>query len=393
MSEFHTSNRYPHLDLLRGIAILAILLPNMYSFGLPLAEFFQPGSWLDFSGAGVWAWALIALLVEWKFLTLFALLFGAGIWLFSQRHEELQEDPGPIHYRRCRWLLLFGLLHAYLLWEGDILFTYALCAMVVWPLRRFSPRRQLLLSVGMLALSSLAYWAILTAIPYDMELFPQEDVLAQVEAMRSGWLTQLPVRAVYAFEAQAEVLLFGWRIVGLMLLGMVLMRTGLLLPPRRFSNTALLGVFLVGALITGAGIVGSLRNEFAQDYLLGSYFQAHYWGSIFMALGYAGAVLLWSQTSVLLGLRSRLEAVGRTAFSCYLLQTVICTSVFYGHGLGLYGSLNRLELVAVALSVWVFLLWLAPWWLSRFQYGPLEWVWRGFTYRRWPPLRRAGATT
>jgi uncharacterized protein len=389
MNELHTTYRYPHLDLLRGIAILAILLPNMNGFGLPMAEFFQPGNWLELRATNIWAWGLVALLVDWKFLTLFALLFGAGIWLFAERLEARQENPGPIHYRRCRWLLLFGLMHAYLLWDGDILFSYALCAMVVWPLRAYSLRRQLFFCVAALGLSSLVYWALLANVPADADFFPSEEVQAEVEAMRGAWLSQWPVRARYAFESQVEILLFGWRIVGLMLLGMVLMRTGLLLPPRRFSRMALLGVFLLGALLTSAGIVGSLRHDFATDFLVVGYFQYHYWGSVFMALGYAGAVLLWSQTSALLGLRRRLEAVGRTAFSCYILQSVICTTVFYGHGLGLFGTLDRLQLVAVAVSVWVFLLWLAPWWLSRFNFGPLEWLWRGMTYRRWPSFRRS----
>src|SRR5690606_24836674 len=116
-----TRTRLEYLDVMRGIAVLGILLLNIQSFALPFLEFYQPGTTTAFNVADRILWYLTSLLAEWKFLTLFSLLFGAGVWLFAQRLEGKGEPAGKLHYRRCRWLLVFGLLHGYLLWEGDIL--------------------------------------------------------------------------------------------------------------------------------------------------------------------------------------------------------------------------------------------------------------------------------
>ena len=106
-----------------------------------------------------------------------------------------------------------------------------------------------------------------------------------------------------------------------------------------------------------------------------------------MALGYLGLVMLAVRRGFLPGLQARLAAVGRMAFTNYLLQTVLCTSIFYGHGLGLYGSVERYQQLLVVFAVWALQLWLSPIWLRRFSYGPLEWAWRALTYGRLPGMK------
>lgn len=390
-----TQHRLVYLDVMRGFAVLGILLVNIYSFALPTVEFYQPNSSPAFDGLNRFVWGLTSLLAEWKFLTLFSLLFGAGVWLFAERLQAKGEDAGKLHFRRCRWLLVFGLLHGYLLWEGDILFTYALCAMVVWPLRHQSLGAQFGWALAALAVCSLFYWGIMASVGADtlaepgegsVDYFSPAGAAQQIAVMRGGWLGQLPLRAEMTLDSQLETLFFGWRVLGLMLLGMVLIRAQSMFP--RPAPALLLASLLLGLALTGWGLVGALKQNFALSYMWVDMFQYHYWGSLLIALAYAGGILYWSQSNRLKPLQQRLAAVGRTAFSCYILQTLICTSLFYGHGLGLYAYLDRLQLMGVVISVWGLLLWLAPWWLARFHYGPLEWLWRGLTYRHWSAFRR-----
>ena len=116
--------------------------------------------------------------------------------------------------------------------------------------------------------------------------------------------------------------------------------------------------------------------------------QWNYWGSLLAALGYIGLLMTMWKAGMMRGLTARLAAVGRTAFSCYILETLICTGVFYGHGLGLFGSVDRLQQLILTVAVWFVLLLLAPLWLRRFNYGPLEWIWRTLTYGRVASIRR-----
>jgi uncharacterized protein len=115
--------------------------------------------------------------------------------------------------------------------------------------------------------------------------------------------------------------------------------------------------------------------------------QFNYWGSLLVAAGWIGTVMLVCQRPGLGRAKSSLAAVGRMALSCYLLQTIICTFIFYGHGLGLYGSVSRVGQALIVLAVWAALLVLCPFWLKRFRFGPFEWLWRSLTYMKFQPLK------
>ncbi len=388
-------DRLEHLDLLRGVAILGILLVNIQSFALPMGEFVQPGLVLEFSGSDRWVQALVKIFAEWKFLALLSLMFGAGIWLFSERLEERGAPAGKLHYRRCRWLLLLGLLHAYLFWEGDILVIYALCAMLAWPLRQKSIKTQLLLASAGLLICALLYWLVMEwlystvdakSLAQTLELSP-EVARQHIEQMRGSWWQQMPLRAEWAFTSHIDVLFFGWRIVALMLLGMVLVRTDWLNPSAPIRALWPWTCLVLGLALAAFGYLQIQSSESLSVKLLLD-FHYPYWSSILLALAYARGFVLWCTSNRGLALQRRLTAVGRTALSCYLLQTLIGTSLFYGHGLGLYGQLDRTQLLCLVLVIWALLLWLAPLWLRYFHYGPVEWLWRGLTYRHWPEFRR-----
>ena len=226
---------------------------------------------------------------------------------------------------------------------------------------------------------------------------PDPGTLAtELEAFRGGWLAQMPLRAAYSldyhrFELWSSDL---WRAGGLMLVGMAMLKLGVLSGERSRSFYVRLSIagFSTGLLLTSWGVARNVAEQwrFEYSYFLGA--QWNYSGSIFAAFGWIGLVLAMWKSGVLRGAVARLAAAGRMAFTCYILETLLCTTVFYGHGLGYFGSVGRVGQVGITLAVWALLLVLAPWWLARFRFGPLEWLWRTLTYGRSEPLAREAET-
>lgn len=397
------AERFAALDTLRGFALLGILAMNVQAFSMPMSAYVNPTSWGDLSGPNLMVWGLVHVLADQKMMTIFSMLFGAGIALFADRVAARGRSPVGLHYRRSAWLLLFGAAHAYLLWFGDVLFLYAVCAMAVFWLRRLSPGKLFVLGALLLSVSSLLYLAV----GWSMQFWPPEQMTGFVEeswqppvarqadevvAYRGGWLAQMAYRAPAAFAAQTFMLLFWgvWRAAGLMLIGMGLYRSGVLTAQ---SDTRTYVWMIAAALLAGLPLVAfGMHWNFANDWGPSSMFfgsQFNYWGSVPMSLGWIAVVMLACRYGVLAALRTRLAAVGRLALSNYILQTVLCTLVFYGTGFGLFGQVERVGQCAVVLAVWLLQLWLSPVWLRHFRQGPLEWLWRSLTYGQRQPLRRA----
>lgn len=394
--------RLQALDILRGFAVLGILLMNIQMFAMPFAAYFNPYALGEPSDRDLAVWSVNHLLADQKFMTIFSLLFGAGVVLMTGRASERGASAAMVHYRRMAWLLVFGLLHAYLLWHGDILVLYAICGMLVYPARRLGAAP--LCGAGILTLaigSGISIVGGLSADGWPPELLadwqqywtPSPDQLAaETAAFQGGWLTQQPWRAGYSAEFHIEdMAAWGlWRAGGLMLLGMALFKLGVLsgARPRTFyARQAMVGLG-IGLPLVAWGLVQhhatgwNVRDSF---FLVA---QWNYWGSILVSLGYLGLLLVLWQKRAMRGLFARLAAAGRMAFSCYILETLISTLVFYGHGLGLFGRVDRLQQMLFTFGVWTILLIAAPWWLGRYRYGPLEWVWRTLTYGRAEPFVR-----
>ena len=388
--------RIEALDLLRGVAVLGILLVNMQLFAMPNAAAANPYALGELSQSDLIIWSAIDVLAESKFITIFSLLFGAGIVLMTGRLEARGTRPARVHYVRMFWLLVFGVIHAYLLWHGDILVLYAVCGMLVYPARRLPART---LTVLGLVLLSVAMASALTA-GFSWPQFPPEfkaaweqywqpsptDIADETAAFTGGWLAQASVRAGYSSEFHFQDLIVWdlWRVGGLMLLGMALLKADVVTGRKTRQQYAILAA--VG-LSMGLPLAawGLYRYHAVGWRLPDSVFfvpQWNYWGSLLAALGYIGLALALWKGGVMSGLFSRLAAVGRTAFSCYILETLICTTIFYGHGLGLFGTFDRLQQLLLTVAVWIVLLILAPLWLRRFRFGPLEWLWRTLTYGR-----------
>ncbi|MDH5019133.1 DUF418 domain-containing protein [Halobacterium rubrum] len=388
------SDRVVGLDALRGFALLGILVINIRVFSMPEIVLFNPTAYGDFTGANYWAWLAGHVLVKQKFITLFTLLFGAGVALFV-RNRERDDDPAVrLHLRRSLWLVAFGLAHAYLLWYGDILVAYGVTALFVVAARDWDARELALVGTALLVIpSALEVLSALAASPEQLAASwqpAQSTIQSEVETYRSGWLAQMDHRVSSSVYRQTAGYLAstGWRTAGLMLYGMALFRTGVMTNERSagFYHRLVAVGGTVGLATILAGVWFIEANDWAASVAL-YWTQFNYWGSIPLAGAYLGLVMLYAKWRPAGVVTRWLAAVGRTAFSNYILQTVVATSIFYGHGLGLFGRVSRVEALGFVVAIWAVQVPLSVLWLRYFRYGPLEWLWRALTYRSLPRMR------
>jgi uncharacterized protein len=197
------------------------------------------------------------------------------------------------------------------------------------------------------------------------------------------------IPSAIALQTFILLILEGWRVCGLMLIGMALFKTGVLSAAR--SSRLYAGMVAIGY---GVGlplvIAGGAKNFAAGwdfDYSMFYGTQWNYWGSIFVAAGHVGVVMLVCKSGMFGGLKRLLAAFGRMALTNYLMQTVICTTIFYGHGFGLFGSVERWQQILFVVAIWIVQLIYSPLWLRKYRFGPAEWVWRSLTYGRRQPMR------
>ncbi|RQG95802.1 DUF418 domain-containing protein [Natrarchaeobius chitinivorans] len=400
------ADRILSLDVLRGFALLGILVINIWLFALPTIGWLDPTQFGDLSGGNYVAWFLSHVFFERKFVTLFTFLFGAGIVLFVESKERKGQPALRLHFRRGFWLLAIGLGHAYLLWYGDILVAYALCGFILVFVRNWRPKRLLALGLVMFALPSLIYLAAgagYVMVDANAQAEIESQLLAgygaeggavdeEIAAYQGSWFDQIEHRASVVFMAQTFGFAFEsfWQFGGLMVVGMALYKWGVLSNER--STQFYRRLFVVGALSGLALILSGVAYRELVDWETGRVLllasQFNYWGALLLALAYVSGIMLICRTAAGGYVTDALSAVGRTAFSNYLLQTVLATTIFYGHGLGLFAQLSRLELLGVVVLIWAIQVPLSVAWLNRYRFGPVEWVWRTLTYGERQPLRR-----
>lgn len=397
------SERILSLDVLRGFAVLGILVMNVQSFSMISSAYMNPtaGGGLSFEGIHRLVWTLSHLLADQKFLSIFSMLFGAGIVLLTSRREAAGLSAASLHYRRSFWLLVIGLAHGIFLWYGDILVTYALCAFLAYLFRKVRPV-PLVIVGGLIFLVPVGLFSFFG---WSMQFWPPEalhqsmanwapaaeEVASELATYRGPWLGQvldrLPLVATH--DTFLFVVFQGWRAGGLMLVGMALYKWGVLLARRSRRFYAILAAigFGVGVPLILTGIARNSAADWSFEYSMFAGSRFNYVGSLGVALGYVAVVMLLSESP---GRFARLLApVGRMAFTNYLLQTVICTTVFYGHGLGLFGRVERGGQILIVFGVWIFQIWFSRAWLKRFRIGPAEWLWRSLSYGAVQPMRRA----
>ena len=390
------------IDVLRGFALLGILMVNIQSFAMISAAYGNPTAYGDFEGLNYLVWWVTYVFFDSKMMSLFSMLFGAGIVLMYERALEKTGKTNWLHYRRMFWLILFGIAHARLLWFGDILYTYGMCGLIVFWAKNWRPVILIVVGLIMVALPSGLFVVTDAALP-KMEPADYQEMVSgwspseekineELATYRGGWLTQLPVRSSVAskFETFLFAILFFWRAGGLMLIGMALYKMKFLDASRsaRFYLVAGVISLAVGLAIVLSGVWYLHRFEWAFDRSMFEAMQFNYWGSLWVAFGYACLVMLMCKREWLPWLRRSLQAAGQMALTNYILQTVICTLLFYGHGLGWFGSVSRSGQFAIVVLIWAMQLVLSPIWLQHFRFGPLEWLWRTLAYWKRQPMRR-----
>jgi len=386
------AQRVVSLDALRGLAVLGILLINVRVFSMPETTLLNPTVYGDFTGANYAVWLFGHVFAEMKFITVFSALFGAGIVLFLENKQQKGQPAMRLHYRRTLLLLLIGLGHAYLLWYGDILVAYALCGLALVFAHEWEPRALAgLAAVFLLVTPLLEVFAGLTVggDAIASQWAPAEAALrTEVATYQGGWVRQLDHRVPTAFSRQTTGFLGGtfWRVGGTVLLGMALYKWGVLTGQRR---TRLYRWLVVGGGVGVAIVLAGVWYIEANAWRAGAalfWRQFNYVGSLLVAGGYVGIVTLYARRRPDGVLTRGLAAVGRTAFTNYLLQTVVATTVFYGHGLGLFGSVSRVVAFGLVIAFWAVQGVLSVLWLRRFRFGPVEWVWRTLTYGTRQPM-------
>jgi uncharacterized protein len=398
--------RIVSIDVLRGFALLGILLMNIQSFSMIDAAYSNPTAYGDLHGLNYLVWLLCHLFVDYKMMSIFSMLFGAGVYLMTSHVEASGGKSAGLHYRRMGWLILFGLLHGFLLWDGDILTDYGLCGLLIYSFRKRAPKALLILGALTLTgapLLMVLFSSSLTHMPADRQQISRENlwqptpeqIARQNANYRGSWRMQMRERAPAAALAKTLLFLFVnfWREAGLMLIGIALLKLGVFSARRPAWEYAVMVASgaLIGLPLVGYGVYRMLAAHWAFPYSFVMDAQCNYVGSLFVCFGWVGAVMLACQSAALLPATRRLAAVGRMAFSNYIFHTLVCTTLFYGHGLGLYGKVERTGQLAIVLAIWAFQLALSPVWLHHFYFGPLEWLWRSLTYWQLEPFRRQRA--
>jgi len=404
-----TPERIAEMDVLRGFALLGILLMNAEFFFRPLQGIYL-GLDRTLAGADVAAAWLVMTLVQGKFYTLFSMLFGMGFAIQMERAGRREAKFGGTYSRRLLALLAFGLVHGLLIWAGDILVPYAVVGFALLLFRRTPVSRLPKWAAGLLIVPLL----LMSLFVAGAELAGSNEVareqLARSQAESEAKIVEQAARAVevYSSGGFAEITgqravdvlqqlrflpMFGITLLGLFLLGAWFVRSGTM--PRASEHLPrfrrMLGVGLgaglplaVAAMALGYG-EGLLRIS-VRAYVASV---AMTIAALLLSFGYLAAVVLLVQRP---GWRSRLAplaAAGRMALTNYILQSVVMTAISYSWGLGLFGRVSRAWQIPLAFAVWGGNLVLSSWWLGRYRFGPLEWLWRTITYLAPQPMRRS----
>jgi len=392
------SARINSLDVLRGIALLGILIMNIQSFSMASAAYLNPAAFGDLTGINKTVWVLSHILADQKFLSLFSLLFGAGIVLFSNNVEEKGYLPARFYYRRLFWLFTFGLIHGYIFWHGDILVAYAICGALAFLFRKINPVVLIALGLIIFTIPSFNYWLF----GKSMDMWPpeavdnlkemwipnQEMIGEEFEALTGSFGEQLTWRIPETFQMETFIflILIGWRALAFMMIGMGLYKLNFF--DEGFSKKAygLIGIcgLVIGYILISIGLNKNFAADWAVEYSMFFGFQWNYYGSLFVALGYASLVMILVQKFKMKAMAN----VGKMAFTNYIVTTLICTFIFYGYGLGLIGQVERWQQAMIMVGVWVVLILFSSVWLRKFYYGPIEWLWRYLIYGNKPVFKR-----
>lgn len=418
--------RIHSIDILRGIAVFGILLMNIIGFGLPMPSYGDPTIAGGYTGINLYTWITTNLFFEGTMRAIFSMLFGAGFIILTSRNEDRGAglEVADVHYRRVIWLVIFGIIHAYLLlWTGEILFTYGLMGLFLFPFRKLAPKVLFIAGIVLICLGSL--WDILEH--YTLKDTHQKAIIAsaekengheisleltralekweskvkdskpapeiineRIESMHKGYFsivkTLAPVN--YRFHKTYPYRYDVFDVLSMMLIGMALFKMGIFSASKsyRFYWTLVIVGYAIGVTVNIFETKHVIDNNFSIMSLSESG-TTYNLGRLFTTMGHIGLIMLFCKSGILKFISSRLAAAGKMALTNYIMHTLICGIFFLGFGFSMFGKLERHELYFVVFSIWIFQMILSPLWLKRYNYGPLEWGWRYLIYKQWPKLK------
>ena len=359
------SVRITSLDLIRGVAVLGILLMNAVSFRFGAAPYFNLSAggsetWLD------WAVGIFGeIFIDQKFMGLFSLLFGAGMILFIDRASTGGRRAVALNMWRNALLLLIGIAH-FAIWDGDVLMIYAVSSLFLILLRNLSNKA--LISLGVLVFALSAVGTVLSQYIADSTGMSLSVIWEPGEVDTEAWV------------GVPHLLGYFLRALGLILLGAGLYRTGFMngdMSARTYRTAAIIGL-AVGLPFAALGVVITAMSGYSREVAFVGQIPNTI-GTIPASLGYMSLIILWNNRADT-WLKRRLRAVGRMALTNYLTQTIlgVLTLTIL---LGDVEWMNRAPILLFVFAVWALQLWWSQAWLSHFLFGPAEWLWRVATYR------------
>ncbi len=424
LTPLNASNRIHSIDIMRGIVLFGILLMNIN--GMALAHAYgDPTVSGGATGYNLYTWITTNLLFEGTMRALFSLLFGAGMFILLDRLEKRGAGikAANIYFRRLMWLLLFGLIHAYLLlWTGEILFSYAVMGFLVYSFRNLAPKKLLIAALVLIAAGTVWDYAEyksdtefiqnvalaedyreegksltkeLRSAEVRWENRQQERSLEGIkdynENMKKGYFSLVAFLApINMHNEKLLVYRYGiWDILSMMLIGIAFFKLKILSAVKsyRFYLTMSIVGYAVGLGINYYEIQLIMNNDFS--YLSFSEAGITYeLGRLAVAMGHVGFIMIFCKLPILITLKNALSAVGKMALTNYVMHSVFALVLFTGAGFGWFGNFERHELLYIVFSIWLFQLIASPIWLRYFQFGPLEWLWRNLSYNKKHPIRK-----
>lgn len=404
--------RIGEIDVLRGIALIGIYWINVVIFAFPHGTYSLPILLGDAKTANVWLWAFSEVFVEGTMRGLFSLLFGASVLIFLD--EVRLEAPGGLeivdrYYRRCLTLMLFGLVHAYLLLaQWDLLYAYGLLGLFLFPLRNLRARTLICLGLLLFIISdfntlSEEHKALedhagrrgktsqqIADYQKGSHLVELEEMESEFATYWSGYIDIFREQAPVVAAQQSSKLYTDhfFDIGGMMLLGMALYKLGILTGQRsvQFYIVIAAAGYSVGGLLRGIETYELWLADFVTETRDPSLFMPYNIGRAAMTVGHVGLFAALMKSGWMTKAAKYLSPVGRLALTNYVGQTVFSIFFFYGFGLGYFGHFERYQLVGVFLVVVAAQVIGSRLWLRHFEMGPLEWLWRSLVYGSSQPL-------
>jgi uncharacterized protein len=375
----------------------------------------NPAAYGSESLADYASWAFNFVLIDGKMRGLFSFLFGASMLLVIEREEASGRSAASIHFRRMFWLLVFGLIHFYFIWFGDILAAYAQVGMIAYLFHRLSAKALIAWGAGLVVVQTLVFAFIAFATFYlqsaaaepgaSAELLQQWEETKQIFGAPTGAALTAKLamfQGGYGPLVEHRLLdelwrpftslpFFGWETLAYFLFGMALLKTGFFhgaWQPARYKRLLLIG-YGIGIPVYALLAFILYRDGFSVPMVFACSMAATVPLRPLMVVATAALIILAARKGG--ALVGRIAAAGRAAFTNYLGSSILMTTLFYGYGAGLYGSMSRIELWVVVIAMWALMLvWSKPW-LEQFNHGPLEWLWRSLSRGRVEPLRRVPA--